>query len=188
VARDAAIRLMTRRARTGLGFRFQRVSRRETSAVNTRRKGIGKAQCRRQRGDRLAVTARAELLAMTALTSFARRRRPYTMLAHPVSIVCEMRLRQRRRVLEILVTRAAHARVARRLLIVTLEARGHRRPQIAIAFRDSDMTAHAVAARRFGVLFMIEAQMFACLCQLCERAGFGVATEAWPRVVWLRVT
>jgi hypothetical protein len=188
VTRDAAIGLMTCRARAGLGLRFERVTRRETCAMHARRERIGEVERRRQGGDSFAMAARTELLAMTGLTDFARGGRAYTVLAHPVAIVGEVGLGQRPRLFEVLVACAALACVARRLLVVTLEASRHRRSQVAIAFRNTDVTTHAVAARWLDVAIVIKSQMLARLGELCERAWFGMTTQTRPTVVWLCMT
>jgi hypothetical protein len=73
-------------------------------------------------------------------------------------------------------------------LIVTPEAARHRRTQVIVAFRDPDVTAHAVAAARRGVPSMIEDEVFARLDKLGHRPRRRMTAEAWALIVWLRVT
>lgn len=106
------------------------------------------------------------------------------MLAQPVAIVREVGRGQRRGVLEIAVTCVACARLA----IVALEAGGHRRAQVLIAFADADVAAHAVAAGGRRMRAVIEHEMSARIGELRQRGRRGMTAEARMRVVRLGVT
>jgi len=185
VAGRAAIRRVARGAGAGLRPGFQRMARCEACAVNARGERIGEPSRCRQCRYRRAVASGAKPFLMARLAQITGRRGARTMLAHPVAVVREVALRQKARVLEVLVAGIALPRVAGG--IVAAKAGGHRRPQLAVAFRNADVASHAVAARHRPVLLVVEDQVVARLRELGERAGRGVAAQARPRVVRLGV-
>jgi len=118
---------MTDRARARIGTRFERVARGEPGAMDARRERIFEVRGRGQHRDGLAVTLRAEALAMARLARIARRRRGRAVLVQPIAVVREVALRQHRGRLEAAMTRVAGSCIARRFVRVTAKARRHRR-------------------------------------------------------------
>src|SRR5258705_13892858 len=94
VASRAAIRRVTGGAGAGLGPRLERVARREACAMDARRERIGEPTLCGQRRYGLAVAAGAEPLLMARLAQIAGGRGARAVLAHPVTVVCEVALRQ----------------------------------------------------------------------------------------------
>lgn len=185
VARRAAIRLMTGRARARIGARLEGMAGREAGAMHARTERIGKPLGGRQHRHGPAVAGGAVRLRVTRLAQIARRCGARAVLAEPVAVMREVAGGERALVLEVHVARIAGARVA--LLVVTAEAGRHRRPQRRIAGGDAIVAAHAVALDGTDVREVIEAKVVARLDELGDRERRAVTTGARPRVVRRRV-
>ena len=109
-----------------------------------------------------AVTRSARSFGMTRAAKIRRACRANAVLTNPITVVNDMTRRKNVLAGKIDMTTIAVAGLPRVLMLVTAEARGHRRSQRnGLCFRDAEMTLDTIAMHGGHVFSMIETQMLA---------------------------
>jgi hypothetical protein len=144
----------------------------EPSVVEREPRGKG-----RRRSDTMTACARS--FGMTRAAKIGRARRTNAMLTDPVTVVNDVARRQDMLARKIDMTAVAVARLPLILMLMTSEARGHRRTQRhGLRLCNAGVALNAIAMNGRHVLSMIEKQMLARHLRTLPRRSFAMAERA----------